>query len=113
MPIVLLTSLHISLFGNGACCVPQRTFSSISVVLPHGRVDPNLSTQSSALCYNQCHGGERRKYVKTQRKKTRLKGSHARQWGRNENSYHSCCLLWGRLFFWYKGYPHLLTDVWP
>ncbi|KAI9309738.1 hypothetical protein BX666DRAFT_2016510 [Dichotomocladium elegans] len=54
---------------------------SISVVLPHGRVDPNLSTESNTykagpvppgLCDNQCHGGERRKYVKTQRKKTRL-----------------------------------------
>ncbi|KAI9311440.1 hypothetical protein BX666DRAFT_1998319 [Dichotomocladium elegans] len=110
MPIVVLTSSHVSLFGMAAAVyVPQRTFcmilypectdhyihfskslESISVVSSHARVDPNLSTQSSTpvpriLSDNQCHGGERRKYVKTQRKKTRLKGSGARQWGRNEN----------------------------
>ncbi|KAI9309882.1 hypothetical protein BX666DRAFT_2015703 [Dichotomocladium elegans] len=69
MPIVLLTSSHISLFGNGAYCKA-------------GPVPPGL-------CDNQCHGGERRKYVKTQRKKTRLRPSL------------------------YKDYLHPFINVWP
>ncbi|KAI9309953.1 hypothetical protein BX666DRAFT_2014826, partial [Dichotomocladium elegans] len=32
----------------------------------------NADPLPPSLCANQCHGGERRKYVKTQRKKTRL-----------------------------------------
>ncbi|KAI9316537.1 hypothetical protein BX666DRAFT_1951650 [Dichotomocladium elegans] len=98
MPIVVLTSSHISLLGMAGAVYHKCTdhyihFSNssafISVVSPHGRVDPNLSTQSSTLSDNHCHGGERPEYVKAQRKKTRLRPSL------------------------YKDYLYPLIDVWP